>query len=525
MNRIRAILTCCLFPAAVLAQHPNVKISNIADPNEPAIALDPANPARIVAGSNIANVYFSADTGHTWMHQFLNSDYGVWGDPVIGVDNQGDFLFLHLSNPPNSGWEGWIDRIVCQKSTDGGQTWSPGTFMGLNGAKDQDKHWIAIDPVSNIYYVTWTEFDAYGSSSPQDSSRILFSKSMDSGQTWSPAKRINKTNGDCIDSDNTVEGAVPCIGPNGEVYVAWAGPEGLRFDRSLDGGNNWLNDDIKISDFPGGWDYEIPGVYRCNGLPVTACDCSYSPNRGTIYVNWTDQRNGPDDTDVWLAKSADGGQTWSDPIRVNNDPAGRQQFLTWMTIDQTNGWLWFVFYDRRNYSDKTTDVYMAVSRDGGATFQNFKVSESPFTPNEGQFLGDYNNITAHNNIVRPIWTRMDGLATSIWTALVNTAVVNASGTKDQSAAPLLDVSQNFPNPAETETWIPFKIRRKTTVTLQIAGADGKVLHTVFENKPFDYGKYTERVPLKDLHLPAGHYWILLSSERKVMSKRMAVVKP
>jgi hypothetical protein len=40
------------------------------------------------------------------------------------------------------------------------------------------------------------------------------------------------------------------------------------------------------------------------------------------------------------------------------------------------GWMWirkreffyFIFYDRRNYDDKTTDVYLAYSVDGGETF-------------------------------------------------------------------------------------------------------------------------------------------------------------
>ena len=29
---------------------------------------------------------------------------------------------------------------------------------------------------------------------------------------------------------------MPAVGPDGEVYVAWAGPTGLVLDRSADGG-------------------------------------------------------------------------------------------------------------------------------------------------------------------------------------------------------------------------------------------------------------------------------------------------
>jgi len=51
-----------------------------------------------------------------------------------------------------------------------------------------------------------------------------------------------------------------------------------------------------------------------------------------------------------------------------------------MDIDQTNGNLYFVFYDRRTYTDNQTDVYMAISTDGGTNFSNVKISESPFSP-------------------------------------------------------------------------------------------------------------------------------------------------
>jgi hypothetical protein len=511
-----------LIALQVNAQHTNVLISDVGDPTEPSICLDPKNPNKIVAGANLNYTYRSNDAGATWVKQDMFSDYGVWGDPVIGVDTTGAFLYLHLSNPSNGNW---IDRIVCQKSTNGGQTWTSGTYTGLNGTKAQDKHWIAIDPKKNYYYVTWTQFDQYGSTLSSDSSIILFSKSLDGGQTWSAAKRINKIAGDCIDKDNTVEGAVPTVGPNGEIYVTWAGPAGLMFDRSLDEGETWLTEDLKIGDFPGGWDYNVAGINRSNGLPVMVCDLSGGAQQGTIYVNWSDQRNGTNDTDVWLCKSTDNGNTWSAPTRVNNDPPGKQQFFTWMSIDQTNGWLWFVFYDRRGLSGAKTNVYMACSKDGGLTFTNFKVSETPFTPNQQAFFGDYTNLTAHNGIVRPIWARMEQTgASSIWTALVNLDSLNTVAIEDISLSENEDVlEQNYPNPASSETFVPFKIHQNTLVTLQIVNAEGKIVTTVFENKPYAYGKYLEKINLKNLGLATGQYWIVLSIDGKVMSKKMVVL--
>ena len=228
--------------------------------------------------------------------------------------------------------------------------------------------------------------------------------------------RIDKIPGDCVDKSNTVEGAVPAVGPNGEVYVAWAGPTGIMFNRSVDGGVTWLQSEIKVSDQPGGWYFSIPGLFRCNGLPNTACDLSTGPRRGTIYVNWSDQRNGSTNTDIWLSKSTDGGDHWTPPNRVNDDSSGRHQFFPWMTLDQSDGTLYIVFYDRRNYSDNVgTDVYLASSRDGGATFVNVRISQSRLDLTGSGFLGDYINVSACNGVVRPIWTRIDG----VWTALID----------------------------------------------------------------------------------------------------------
>ncbi|MCD4663859.1 MAG: glycoside hydrolase, partial [Bacteroidales bacterium] len=331
------ISMCGIF--TINAQHTNILVDDVGSfmpPEEPTIIVNPKNTDELVAGSNIDNYYYSVDGGQSWSKGTLSSTYGVWGDPCVIVDTAGSFYFFHLSNPT---FGNWIDRIVCQKTDSPGGTWTDGTYMGLNGTKAQDKEWAIVDRTNNNIYVTWTQFDDYGSSNPNDKSDIHFSRSTDGGETWTEALRINEISGDCVDDDNTVEGAVPAVGPNGEIYVSWAGPEGIVFDKSLDQGNTWLDNDIFVNDMPGGWAMNISGISRCNGMPVTLCDLSNGPYNGTIYINWADQRNGDDDTDIWLSKSTDEGETWSDPVRVNNDPPGKQQFFTWMAIDQINGYI------------------------------------------------------------------------------------------------------------------------------------------------------------------------------------------
>ncbi|UTW61088.1 glycosyl hydrolase [bacterium SCSIO 12741] len=460
------------------AQVTNVKIGQIKRSVEPSICLDPNNPDVLVAGAVLDELYTSRDGGKTWTMGHLQSSFGVWGDPVIVVDTAGSFYYFHLSNPP---FGTWIDRIVCQRSDDQGKTWSNGTFTGLNEKRAQDKHWAVVDRNTNAIYLTWTQFDRYNSRAPQDSSVILFSKSNDRGETWSKPMRINQVAGNCLDSSETTEGAVPTMGPNGEVYVAWAGPAGLRFDRSLDGGETWLDQDILVDEYKAGWDYEVPGLSRCNGLPVTTSDLSGGKYQGRIYVNWSDQRNGLNNTDIWLKYSDDGGDTWSALKKVNDDQTERHQFLTWLAVDQVTGFVYCVFYDRRNYDDHQTDVYLAVSKDGGDTFQNLRISQEPFTPEDGVFFGDYNNLVAHNGRVRPIWARMDQKKTSVWTALYEEAA------KPNSQSPKTAQVPDDQEPVYAAHTVKVKLKEAGEVSLYIKDKKGNRVSTVYQGLSLEAG--------------------------------------
>jgi hypothetical protein len=394
---------------------PNPKGKNAHGQTEPSIAIHPKDQNIIAAGTVLDGYYYSLDGGKSWKSQQLKSKYGVWGDPVLMFDTTGRIYYFHLSNYKKGTW---LDRIVCQSAEAVDQKFDQGTYPEPNGTKAQDKHWTVLDQKTNVIYMTWTQFDKYGSDNPRDSSIILFSRSKDQGKTWSTPKRISAFAGDCVDDDNTVEGAVPAVGPNGEIYVVWSGPKGLVMQVSTDGGESWLKEERHVTDHPGGWTIDIPGLYRANGLPILVCDLSEGPNRGTLYLNWCDQRNGRNNTDVMLMSSKDGGLTWTEPQIVNQDDSKKQQFFTWMTVDQSNGNLYFVYYDRRNYEDNRTDVYLTVSRDGGETFIDHRISESPFIPNGKVFFGDYLNIAAVNGVIALVWPRMDLTRTSLWTTTI-----------------------------------------------------------------------------------------------------------
>jgi hypothetical protein len=373
---------------------------------EATVAINPTNIDHIIGASqqgpsNVA--YASTDGGKTWQTAVLpNPRKRIQGDDVVLFNADGlaihtciSFTGIRIARPTRA-----ATGIFVSTSKTGLEWSEPAAVVDhVNTVHPfEDKPWLAVDrvpksPHKGNIYVAWTKFDEYGSKDPKHLSHIYLARSKDNGKTFSVPHRISQTPGDCVDSSETVEGAVPAVGPRGEVYVAWAGPKGLVFVKSTDGGFTFGKEKF-LGETPGGWNYSIKGLGRCNGLPITAVDQSDGPNRGSIYINWTDLRNG--DPDSFLIASRDGGETWSKPMRVNDDPKGngKEQFFTWMAVDPRDGSVNIAFYDRRDTEGTKIGLTLARSVDGGKTFVNHKIDQAPFAPVKGLFFGDYLGIDA-----------------------------------------------------------------------------------------------------------------------------------
>lgn len=403
----------------VVAQFKNIKLGDELTGNsisEPSIFVNPRNVKNIVAAySN--NVHYSNDGGQTWEASKLSSS-GVYGEVLVVADDKGTIYSFHPSDPSGEGLENEksLDHIVCHSSKDGGKTWEEVTPLGFNQSKDQKKPWATFDSKNNLV-VTWTQFDKYKSMDSLCESHVLISGSSN-GKKWAKPIQLSQSPGGCADDNNTPSRAVVAAGLDGKIFVAWAINDNILMDRSFDGGEMWLQNDIPISTQPGGWNLKIPGHNRTNGMPVLMVDKTKGTYKGVLYVTWADQRNGKNDTDVWFMRSYNHGDNWSPPTNIGGDKGGKHQYLPAMTVDQVTGFIYIVYYDRSGYDDNQTDVYLAFSNDSGATFKNVKISESPFIPVESTSLGDYISIAAHNGIITPVWIRIDDSKRSVLTTVI-----------------------------------------------------------------------------------------------------------
>lgn len=126
---------------------------------------------------------------------------------------------------------------------------------------------------------------------------LYFSYSADGGQTWSQEIRLDDSVGRAFNPHLTLD-------DEGTLYLVWQNwlnidRHAFYFTRSTDGGRTWSGV-IRID--------ENTGIIFNPKLAVTP--------EGTLSVTWQRQRS--INTGIYLTRSTDGGQTWSDEVRAVN---------------------------------------------------------------------------------------------------------------------------------------------------------------------------------------------------------------
>ena len=231
--------------------------------NEIAIAVDPADPDHLLAGSNdyfyrfnnstgarqvyVPTGFFTSfDGGATWLDGQvpMRSGNGA-GDPSPAFDQKHDTaLMAQLENTGGQGATGNISQgdVSVSHSTDGGETWSEavtvfhGTGTGIgpaNQAVFYDKEWITVDnnqgsPHYGRAYLTSTRF-LNGLHGSYAESPIVLSYSDDGGLTWSAAREISGSHPSCTFQEtgggtecDEDQFSIPEVASDGTLYVHFA---------------------------------------------------------------------------------------------------------------------------------------------------------------------------------------------------------------------------------------------------------------------------------------------------------------
>ncbi|HEX8996393.1 MAG TPA: sialidase family protein [Ktedonobacterales bacterium] len=404
----------------------NVDASNESGPqSETSIAINAANPAQIVAGSNEIfrdpmRAYYSTDGGASYTGVDLplpppltNNGMDFGSDPTIAWDTHGNvyygYIIVFFGN--GSGING--TEMAVARSSDGGKTWTTTYFNPQTGsAQFNDKPMLTVDdninsPYRDTVYIAWDNNNGNASSS----NYLLVSHSSDGGKTFSAPVPANDTSS----GPKSVIGADPFIGPNGTVYVAWHDTlNSLIAESSSTDGGQTFGPTHTVAPTNAAFDIGIPSMASRRALVYPACgaDTSAGAYRGSLYCSWTDQ-TAANGTDIFVSRSVDGGQTWSAQARVNDDPAGvaSDQFNQWLAVDPVTGSVDLSWNDTRNDpSHLSTDIYFTQSVNGGASYTaNTKVTtamtnESCCGADLGNQYGDYEGIAAYNGVIHPVWT-------------------------------------------------------------------------------------------------------------------------
>jgi hypothetical protein len=136
-----------------------------------------------------------------------------------------------------------------------------------------------------------------------------------------------------------------------------------------------------------------------------------SPYAGAVYFAWQDGRD--DGNDIYFAASFDDGESFTEPVKLNDDGTDHAQFFPAISVSP-GGVIDVTWMDRSlDPDDHFVDQTMTYSLDGGATWApNFRVRDAAdrgWDPelchhqNGMIFLGDYIDMDSSFQAAHPVW--------------------------------------------------------------------------------------------------------------------------
>ena len=242
-------------------------------------------------GPQYQGIGHSTDGGQTFVDDGVPPGLTGWSwssDPVITVNEKtGTFYYCGLVDPTTA-----TNGIGIVPITFTGSTINWGTPVLVrsvaNSTTALDKQWMVADSLNGNLYLTYTTFTT--------TNKIEFQRSTNGGTTWSAPVQISSA-----PDNGLVQGSRPAVGPNGELYAVWSaiGPvdvDFFRFRKSANQGTSWLAQN-NVASVYSNFGTGAPGFNRERGVdfPSITVDRTTGPNRGRVYVTWTESINWYDD--------------------------------------------------------------------------------------------------------------------------------------------------------------------------------------------------------------------------------------
>lgn len=390
---------------------------------ETQIAVDPADSRHLVvvakaADRSIATAAASFDGGATWVQTTLPSKDLVT-DPVVVFAPDGSILAVALGARPVGAFAVAPTGLSAFRSTDGGRSWTALGSVLPEGTR-ADHPWLGVDRERGIVYLAASLFPPDGT----DFVHVLSTR--DAGRTWSAP----------------VVACEPCwapelgVAPDGAVYVVSVtgvrptptGADSAILVRSDDGGATWNGPFVVAEGVSGkGSQFSCHGrASRWTGIPAVAAG-----PRAVVHVAYvahaypvpvdprTIDLGCPDapDWDVFVRTSADGGETWGEAVRVNDDGAPLASQATPAIARGPRGDVHVLWYDtRHDPAGRALDVYYAHSPDGARFDPNLRVTSA--SADDNGLLNDYIGLAATDEAAFLAFSLPSGADADVWTATV-----------------------------------------------------------------------------------------------------------
>ncbi len=534
MSQIRALCTSVVFHlsfvVACFAQNINVSNGIVFD-GEPNLAVNPNNSQNLVIAwmsySLVARqislrTKASFDGGKTWGVMNLQphaSPTQHSADPTMVWHKDGmlSLCYVDYRERPDSG------GIFLSQSTNGGVTWSPPKkFIDIHETSDEpiDRPWLAVDnsggASDGTIYITsiapkWNPLP----------NQAYLKISSDRGASWSELRLIEGSQYP-VGSYLVSPMPYPTVASDGTLYIVYPSYDPTKniypwyvLATSKDKGATFEYHRI-VSPKPLGHDT----------LSKLGAHLEVNPIDGRhLNFTWIDNRFG--DTDILSIHSNDGGQTWGNPLRVNDDPMGNGvwQDLQWQCYS-AKGDLVIVWRDRRNGTgvgyEAASDIYFSVSHDDGKSFgKNVRLSDMtvPFHSILNQSGNDFLGAVFANDTLCVAWGD------------VRTGSLNIFFTRAALSSPTAierdEAKRDFhfivhPNPARSQFSVDVESAAGAGITLYVFDLLGRKIQTIFEgaidrgNRSFDC--VTASLPR------SGLYFVRLQSRTSSLFKPLHVMK-